>query len=133
MTPNGFLGTIVPIFMILCRSFMMHVDFSPQALLAQLGYTQTEQNLKQIQTILEKTEGIEKFIQHLPSFHDALAVEKGFIALSNSKDAFKIKCHPDAQAKNLEAFHTLVSHWQKKYKLHLEAVEGKPLYYLLGA
>ena len=110
----------------------MHLELTPEAILAQLGYNQTEQNFNKVEKILSKTSNIKDFLPHLPSFADALAVEKGFIALSNSKDYFKIKCDADSSATNEEAFHELVSHWSDKYKLQLQRVVGKNTYYIIG-
>ncbi len=110
----------------------MHLELTPEALLAQLGYTKTEQTLKQINHIIANTEGFEKFSQHIPSFNDALAVEKGFIAMSNSEDYLKIKCDEDSSADNLSAFTDLVKHWAEKYKLELKQVENKNTYYIIG-
>lgn len=110
----------------------MHLDLTPEALLAQLGYTKTEQALKQINDIIENTHNFEKFSQHIPSFNDALAVEKGFIAMSNSVNHLKIKCTEDSSADNLSAFIDLVKHWADKYKLELKQVENKNTYYIIG-
>ena len=110
----------------------MHLDLTPEALLAQLGYSKTEQTLKQINDIIENTDGFEKFSPHIPSFNDALAVEKGFIAMSNSVKHLKIKCNEDISSNNLSAFEELVSHWSKKYKLELKQVDNKNTYYIIG-
>lgn len=110
----------------------MHLDLTPEALLTQLGYIQNEQSLKQINDIIDNTEGFEKFSQHIPSFNDALAVEKGFIAMSNSENYLKIKCNEDISADNLSAFTALVKHWADKYKLELKQVKNKNTYYILG-
>jgi len=110
----------------------MHLDLTPEALLVQLGYTKTEQTLKQINDIIENTKGFNKFSQHIPSFNDALAVEKGYIAMSNSRDYLKIKCNEDISADNLVAFTELVKHWADKYKLKLEQVDSKNTYYIIG-
>ena len=110
----------------------MHLNLTPEALLTQLGYTKSKQTLKQINNIIANTEGFDKFSQHLPSFNDALAVEKGFIAMSNSKDHLKIKCDEDISADNLSAFIQLVKHWADKYKLELEQVADKNTYYIIG-
>ena len=110
----------------------MHLDLTPEALLAQLGYTKNEQTLKQITNIIANTKGFEKFAQHIPSFNDALAVEKGFIAMSNSEDYLKIKCEEDSNADNLSAFTALVKHWAEKYKLELKQVDNKNTYYIIG-
>jgi len=110
----------------------MHLDLTPEALLTQLGYIKNEQTLNQISTIISNTEGFDKFSQHIPSFNDALAVEKGFIAMSNSEDYLKIKCDEDSNADNLSAFTSLVKHWADKYKLELKKVENKNTYYIIG-
>lgn len=110
----------------------MHLDLTPEALLAQLGYTRNEQTLEQMNNIIENTKDFDKFSQHIPSFNDALAVEKGFIAMSNSEDLLKIKCDVDINADNLSAFTDLVLHWADKYKLQLQKVDGKNTYYIIG-
>lgn len=110
----------------------MHLHLTPEALLAQLGYSQSKQTLKQITTIMEGTKGFDDFSQHIPSFVDALAVEKGFMAMSNSESYLKIKCEEDSNADNLSAFTSLVQHWANKYKLKLKKVENKNTYYIVG-
>jgi len=110
----------------------MHLDLTPEALLTQLGYTQNTQTLRQINTIIANTKDFEKFSPHIPSFNDALAVEKGYIAMSNSENYLKIKCNEDSTADNLTAFTEIVKHWAEKYKLDLKKVENKNTYYILG-
>lgn len=110
----------------------MHLELTPEALLTQLGYSVTEQTLNQIKRIIENTEGLEKFLPHIPSFSDALAVEKGYLAMSNSEEYLKIKCDADINADNLAAFTELVSHWANKYKLALKKVDNKNTYYIIG-
>jgi hypothetical protein len=110
----------------------MHLDLTPEALLTQLGYTTSDQTLNQINNIIANTSGFEKFSKHIPSFNDALAVEKAFIAMSNSEDHLKIKCEEDPSADNLSAFNTLVQHWADKYKLKIKKVDNKNTYYILG-
>ncbi|RRS30314.1 MAG: hypothetical protein P794_07380 [Epsilonproteobacteria bacterium (ex Lamellibrachia satsuma)] len=110
----------------------MHLDLTPEALLRQLGYSKNEHTLDQIERIISNTHGFDKFSQHIPSFNDALAVEKGFIAMSNSEDYLKIKCDEDSSADNLSAFTELVKHWADKYKLELKQVENKNTYYIIG-
>ena len=38
----------------------MHLDLTPEALLTQLGYTKSEQTLKQINNIIANTKDFEK-------------------------------------------------------------------------
>lgn len=110
----------------------MHLDLTPEALLAQLGYPKNEHELNQMNRIIANTKGFEHFSQHILSFNDALAIEKGFIAMSNSEDHFKIKCHEDPSADNLSAFTELVKHWADKYKVELKKVDNKNTYYIIG-
>jgi len=110
----------------------MHLDLTPEALLVQLGYTENDQTLKQINNIISHTKNFKHFSQHIPSFNDALRVEKAFIAMSNSQPYLKIKCEEDSSADNLSAFNDLVKHWSEKYKLELKPIEGKNTYYILG-
>jgi len=109
----------------------MHLDLTPEALLTQLGYPKSEQTLKQMKDIIDNTEGFGQFSRHIPSFNDALAVEKGYIAMSNSVPHLKIKCDEDSTADNLSAFEALVRHWADKYKLELR-VANKNTYYIIG-
>jgi len=110
----------------------MHLNLTPEALLAQLGYTKTEQTLIQINDIIKNTKKFDNFSQHIPSFNDALAVKKGYIAMSNSQNYLKIKCNEDISADNLSSFIQLVKHWADKYKLELEQVGNKNTYYIIG-
>lgn len=110
----------------------MHLDLTTEALLTQLGYATTEQTLRQMNAIIENTKHFSEFSQHIPSFNDALAVEKAFIAMSNSHNYLKIKCNEDSAADNLSAFKALVAHWGEKYKLDFKEVENKNTYYLIG-
>lgn len=110
----------------------MHLDLTPEALLTQLGYPNSEHSLDQIKKIIANTVGFENFSQHILSFNDALAVKKGFIAMSNSEDYFKIKCDVDTSADNLSAFIQQVEHWADKYKIELKKVNNKNTYYIIG-
>jgi hypothetical protein len=110
----------------------MHLELSAEALLVQLGYHTSTQMIQQMNDIVANTEGIERFMPHIPSFNDALAVEKGFVAMSNSDKYLKIKCDVDVSADNLTGFHELLEHWEEKYKLNLKKVKNKNTYYLLG-
>jgi len=110
----------------------MHLNLTPEALLVQLGYTKSEQTLNKMNNIIANTDGFDKFSQHIPSFSDALAVEKGYIAMSNSENHLKIKCDEDSSADNLSAFTALVKHWSDKYKLELKQVGSHNTYYIIG-
>ncbi len=110
----------------------MHIKLTSEVLLVQLGYPKNESEFTQMNRIIENTKGFEHFSQHILSLHDALAVEKAFIAMSNSTDHLKIKCHEDPSADNLSAFNEVVEHWADKYKVELQKVENKNTYYIIG-
>ncbi len=110
----------------------MHIDLSPEALLTQLGYATSTQSVEQIKKTIDNTEGFENFSKHILSLHDELAHIKGVVALSNSKDVFKVKGSVDTSKEIQEEFHELVKHWSEKYKIQIEQVAKKPTYYILG-
>ncbi len=110
----------------------MQIDLSPEALLTQLGYVTTSQSVEQIKKTINNTKGFENFSKHILSLHDELAHIKGVVALSNSKDVFKIKGSVDTSTEIQEEFNELVKHWSEKYKIKVQQVKKKPTYYILG-
>ncbi len=110
----------------------MHLELTPEALLTQLGYNKTEKSVEQIKRAIENTKGFEKFSKHILSLHDELAHIKGFVALSNSKDIFKIKGSENTSKEIQEEFSNIVNRWAKKYKIETEKVANKPTYYIKG-
>ena len=110
----------------------MHLELTPEALLTQLGYTKTDKSVEQIKKTIANTKGFKNFSKHLLALHDELAHLKGFIALSNSKDVFKIKGSENTSKEIQKEFSELVNHWATKYKIETEKVANKPTYYILG-
>ena len=110
----------------------MQINLTPEALLSQLGYSKTEQSIEQIKKTIQNTEGFENFSKHILALHDQLAPIKGFIAMSNSQNVFKIKCSEDVSDEIKEEFTNLVNHWAVKYKVELQKVANKPTYYIIG-
>ncbi len=110
----------------------MHLELTPEALLTQLGYSKTDKSIEQIKKTIANTKGFENFSKHILSLHDELAHLKGVVALSNSKDVFKIKGSENTSKEIQEEFSELVNHWAKKYKIETEKVADKPTYYILG-
>ena len=110
----------------------MNIDLTPEALLSQLGYSKTEHTLEQMKKTITNTNGFENFSKHILALHDQLAHIKGFVALSNSKDVFKIKCSEDVSEEIIKEFSTLVEHWADKYKVEIQKVAKKPTYYIIG-
>jgi len=110
----------------------MQIELTPEALLAQLGYAASDKSIEQIKRTITNTKGYEHFSKHILSLHDELAHIKGFVALSNSKDVFKIKGSEDTSKEIQNEFNELVKHWAEKYKVEIEQVGKKPTYYILG-
>ena len=110
----------------------MQIDLSPEALLIQLGYSATEQSIEQMKKAIDNTNGFENFSKHLLSLHDELAHIKGVVALSSSKDVFKIKGSVDTSKEIQQEFTEIVKHWSEKYKINIEQIASKPTYYILG-
>ena len=110
----------------------MNLELTPEALLTQLGYTKTDKAVEQIKKTIANTKGFENFSKHILALHDELAHLKGFVALSNSKDVFKIKGSKDTSKEIQEEFSNLVNRWATKYKIETEKVANKPTYYILG-
>jgi len=110
----------------------MNIELSAEALLTQLGYTPTEKSVEQIKKTIDNTNGFENFSKHLLALHDELAHLKGVVALSNSKNVFKIKGSENTSKEIQEAFSELINHWATKYKIKIEKVANKLTYYILG-
>jgi len=110
----------------------MDINLTPEALLSQLGYSKTEQSIKQMKNIINNTNGFNQFSKHILALHDQLASLKGFVALSNSKNVFKIKRIEEVSKETKEAFSDLVENWSSKYKVKIEKVHNKPTYYIIG-
>ena len=110
----------------------MQINLSAEALLSQLGYSTTESSLGQMNKTINNTTGFNKFSKHLLALHDELEHIKGFVALSNSKNVFKIKCSDAVSDEIKDEFTTLVEDWATKYKVQIEKVANKSTYYILG-
>jgi hypothetical protein len=110
----------------------MDINLTPEALLSQLGYSKTTQAIKQMENTIDNTKGFEHFSKHILALHDQLASLKGFVALSNSKDVFKIKRSEDVSSEIKDEFSHLVEKWSSKYKVEIEKVQNKPTYYIIG-
>lgn len=110
----------------------MDINLTPEALLSQLGYNKTEPSIKQMEKTINNTNGFKKFSKHILALHDKLAHVKGFVALSNSKNVFKIKISEDVSPEIKDEFKKLVENWADKYKIELKKVANKPTYYIIG-
>lgn len=110
----------------------MHIDITPEAILTQLGYSENDNTVAQIERIINNTKGFNKFSKHIFSLNDALKHMHGFIALSNSNDYLKIKSEEDVSKEIMDEFHETIRHWADKYKVTIEKVPGKETYYIIG-
>jgi hypothetical protein len=100
-------------------------------MLVQLGYIANEGLVKQLAEIEKNTSGYEKIQKHIMDLHDHLKVDGSYIALSNSKNYFKIKIDALSPALALEA-HEKVKHFSDKFKVKVEKLDKKETYYIIG-
>ncbi len=112
----------------------MHINFDAEALLKQLGITETQNALPQAEKVIQNTKGFDKFSKHLISLHDFLQHVSGFVAMSNKQDYLKIKCDESSNSPEIvKEFHDKVNAWAEKYKVALEKVPQKEVYYIIGS
>ncbi len=108
----------------------MHIT-NTEAVLTKLGYVPNEALYVQLENIQKNTPGYDKIIKHILDLHDALAVDKSYVALSNSTDHFKIKIEALTPEMKEEALEKL-ERFKEKYKVVLKKVDGKDTYYISG-
>ncbi len=110
----------------------MHIDITAEVLLVQLGYSNNDHILGQIQERMENTPGFDSFSKHIISFNDKLKHMNGYVAVSNTEKYFKIKCDDNDSENVLAEFHDEVAHFADKYSVKLQKLENKNVYYILG-
>jgi len=109
----------------------MQIDINAEALLKQLKIDLTSGSLAQMNTIIDNTPNALKFLKHTFSLNDSLSHLDAFIAPSSSCDFLKIKFRGD-KPEHVESFHEIVKHWSDKYKVDVEKVTNKEVYYIKG-
>jgi len=102
-----------------------------EALLKQLGYAPNEALLQQLEEIINNTKDYEKIEKHILDLHDHLKVNNAYVALSNSKNYFKIKIEAPTP-ELVEEAHEKIQHFAEKFKVTLEKLPNKDTYYILG-
>jgi c-di-AMP phosphodiesterase-like protein len=106
-------------------------SLSNDAILTQLDYTVTPSALAQLEAVKENTQNFENVEKHLLALHERLKSYFSYVALSSTKEYFKIK--NEAQSDELkEEVTNLIYQWSQKYKIEIEKVSGKDTYYVLG-
>jgi len=109
----------------------MHLDITPEVLVAQLDLGHGEPTLNQTEKAIENTKNFEKFSKHIISLNDKLKHMNAYIALSNSHPCFKIKCE-NKEEEIINEFTDELGHWSDKYEVTLEKVADKNVYYIVG-
>jgi hypothetical protein len=110
----------------------MHLDVTPEVLISQLGYSNNEHTLEQMEKAIENTKDFDKFSKHIISFNDNLKHMKAYIALSNSTPYFKIKCDESDAPQIVKEFNEAVQHFSEKYHVEVEKLPNKEVYYIKG-
>ena len=101
------------------------------AVLTKLGYVPSDTLRNQLERIQNNTKEYEKIIKHVLDLHDALQVNKSYVALSNSNEYLKIKVEAQTQEMKEEALEK-IERFKEKYKVDLQKVDGKDTYYITG-
>jgi hypothetical protein len=110
----------------------MNLDITTDTILTQLNYTVNESSTSQAKKAINNTIGFDKFAKHLISLNDNLKHVNAYVALSNNSDKFKIKSDNLDNDALLEEFHEIVKKWSDKYKVSLETIPNKEVYYIIG-
>ncbi len=110
----------------------MHIDVTAEVLLSQLGYSNNEHILTQIQNRMDNTNGFNKFSKHLISLNDKLKHMNAYVAVSNSVEYFKIKCDEQDSDAIIDEFYDEVNHFSSKYNVKVKKLDNKNVYYILG-
>jgi hypothetical protein len=108
------------------------MEYTAEVMLSQLGYNKTELALQQAQKAIDATKEFDYFAKHIISLHDFLQHLNAYISLSNSVNKFKIKCDDHDAPEIIDEFHEAVKKWSTKYKVALEKVSSKHVYYIVG-
>jgi hypothetical protein len=101
------------------------------AMLTQLRYVPNDALVGQLKRIQKNTSGYEKIEKHILDLNDHLKVNNAFVALSNTKDYFKIKVESPTPELAEDA-HDKIRRFSDKFKVKLEKLPNKETYYILG-
>ncbi len=110
----------------------MNIEVTAQVILGALNYTINDTVIKQATNAIDDTLGFDKFSKHLISLNENLKHLNAYVALSNHCNKFKIKSDNLGNESLLEEFHTVVKKWSDKYKVSLETIPNKEVYYIIG-
>lgn len=110
----------------------MQIDITAESLLKQLKLDVTPNSLSQMDNVISNTPQALKFFKHIFAFNDSLSSMDAFIAPSSSCDLLKIKYHGEGLEDKVSLFHEAVNHWSDKYKVSLEKLDNKEVYYVQG-
>lgn len=107
----------------------MQIDINAESLLKQLKLSVNDNSLSEMETIISNTPHANKFFKHIFSLNDTLSHMDAFIAPSSSGSFLKIKLRDNGK---VTEFNDAVSHWAEKYKVQLDKVTDKEVYYIKG-
>jgi len=110
----------------------MNLEITPEVLISQLSLGNTDAILNQTKKAIQNTKNFDKFSKHIISLNDKLKHMNAYIALSNSKENFKIKCDSTDSNEIINEFKTELNHWSDKYNIILEKIDNKEVYYIIG-
>ena len=101
------------------------------AILKQLDYTVTDSALAQVEKVKNNTNGFDYVEKHLITLHDQLKAHLSYVALSSTKDYFKIKNEAKGE-EMIKEVEQMIVRWSEKFKIDIEKVANKNTYYVIG-
>lgn len=107
------------------------MQMTNEAILTQLDYTVTKSALEQLQRVIDNTHNFDQVQKHLISLHNQLKSHLSYVALSSTKDYFKIKNEAKTQDMQAEV-NEMIQKWSNKYKITIQKVPQKETYYVIG-
>jgi len=110
----------------------MNIEVNAEVILSALNYTSNDSVINQANNAINDTLGFDKFSKHLISLNESLKHVNAYVALSNHCNKFKIKSDNLDNDALLDEFHELVKKWSNKYKVSLETIPNKEVYYIIG-
>lgn len=102
-----------------------------ESMLVQLGYSLNDGTINQIKAILSKCDLSDKELKHILELNEKIKPLKGYVAMSNSNEFFKIKNEANS-ADLVNTVREMILEWANKYKIKLQKVDGKETFYIIG-
>lgn len=99
--------------------------------LVSLGYNPNDALKEQVRRCIEDAGLSVPDLDKIAALHEDIQVFKGYVALSNSEDVFKVKCEA-TDPTMLKDFNITVYNWSQENGFKVKKLDGKEVYYITG-